>query len=531
MAFTLPSRRLVSQEDQSLVERADVPRSRFAGRYTRKTTFDPGYLVPIFCKEVLPGDHWRIRMQAFMRTATPLFPVYDTQRLDTHWFFVPHRLVWTNWVRMMGEQDNPADTINYTVPVVLSGPGGWPIGSVYDHMNCGPTIGQVTAGQQIEANALFLRSYYLIWNQWYRDQNSMNSLAFPTGNSGDPTYVLQRRMKAHDYFTTVLPAPQKFAAPAALGTQAPVVGLGVPSPAANVAGGGLVGTVAPSQPGGVFAPAFMSAAGLVASATAAGNTPLAVYADLSAISVNTLRLSFMTQALLERDARGGTRYVELNWSHFGVRSPDMRVQRPEYIGGGSTPLVYTPIAQTATGGSGVGALGAAGTGSDGLHSATYAATEHGCIIGLASVRTELSYFQGIHRQESRRTRYDYYFPALAQLGEQAVLRQEIYASGVDADDALVFGYQERWHEYRTFLSEVVGLFRGTAAGNVDEEHLAEQFGSAPVLGATFLQETPPMTRILAAASTNMQLRGLLQFDLDVVRPLPAYGTPALLGRF
>lgn len=531
--YYLPSRQLVSQADQSMIERPDVPRSKFSGTWNRLTTFDAGYVVPFMVDEILPGDHMKYNVTAFVRMATLLFPMYSNQRVDTFFFFVPTRLVWDSWRQFMGQQASPADSIAFTIPQVVSPAGGFPANSIWDHMGL-PVAGQITAGQTISVSVLPLRCYNRIWNEWFRDENSVNGLVMNTGAGPDATanYTLARRMKSHDYFTSALPWPQKFTAPSALGAQAPVTGIGVQSPATNVAGtGAKVGVISPGQPGGLFTPANETNQALIATATNAGNVPLSIYADLSDISVNVLRQSFMVQALLERDARGGTRYTEIVKSHFGVTSPDARLQRPEYIGGGSTPLNVTPIAQTATGGGGVGALAAAGSAAGGHH-ASYAATEHGYILGLINVRTELSYSQGLHRMWTRSTRFDFYFPALAQLGEQAVLRQEIYCTGVDVDDALVFGYQERWQEYRQRMSEVTGMFRPTTAASIDQWHLSQEFTAAPVLGATFLQEDPPMARVLAAgASTNMQYLADIMIHREAVRPLPAFGTPALLGRF
>lgn len=531
MSFELPQRQMVSQADQSMIARPDVPRSRFTGSWCRKTTFDPGYLIPFMLDEVLPGDHMSYRATAYVRMATPLFPLFSNMRVDTFFFFVPIRLVWANFKKFMGEQVSPADSIAYTVPQLVSGAGGFVVGSLYDHFGL-PTVGQVTAGQTVTVNTLPFRCYALIYDQWFRDENSISTgggLFTSDGPDLVANFVLFRRAKSHDYFTTCLPWPQKFTAPTvALGGTAPVRGLG--STEAFAGSGPFAGF----DPNGGAAVNYTTVYGAAAAPPLVAQTSGAgVYADLAAsagVSINVLRQAFLVQQLLERDARGGTRYTEIVKSHFGVTSPDARLQRSEYIGGGSSSLNITPIAQTATGGAGLGSLGGAGT-SVGDHSANYAATEHGYIIGLINVRSELSYQQGLHRMWSRLTRYDFYFPALAQLGEQAVLRQEIYANGVDAEDSLVFGYQERFHELRTRYSEITGLFRSTSAGNIDEWHLAQQFSSAPVLGATFLEDTPPMTRVLAAASTNMQFLADIMITRDATRPLPTYGTPVALGRF
>lgn len=536
--YYLPSRQLVSQANQSMIERSDVPRSKFSGTWNRLTTFDAGYLVPFLVDEILPGDHMKYNVQAFIRLATMLFPQYSSQRIETFFFFVPNRLVWVSWREFMGQQATPSSSIAFTIPQLVSPASGFAANSIFDHFGL-PVAGQITAGQTISVNSLPLRCYNRIFAEWFRDENMQNSPTLRTADTGDVVgdFNLLRRNKSHDYFTAALPWPQKFTAPTVpLLGQAPVIGLGVSDTFTTLSGSGTIqGVPTVANPSGDQAvtnsfrsnlePFWMNAT--------AGGVPQ-VFADLTdatGVTINQLRQAFMVQQLLERDARGGTRYTEIVKSHFGVTSPDARLQRPEYIGGGSTPLNVTPVAQTATGGGGVGALGAAGTAS-GSHSASYAATEHGYIIGLINVRTELSYSQGLHKMWTRSTRYDFYFPALAQLGEQAVLRQEIYCTGVDADDALVFGYQERWQEYRQRMSEVTGMFRPTTAASIDQWHLSQEFTAAPVLGATFIQEDPPMARILAAgASTNQQYLADIMIHREAVRPLPAFGTPALMGRF
>jgi len=524
VSYQLPSRKLVSQDDHAMIQRADVARTKFQGSWTHKTTFDAGYLVPFLVDEVLPGDHNKYDVMAYLRMATPLFPIFDNQRIDTFFFFVPNRIIWTNWVKMMGEQDNPGDSINFSVPIIDMPNGGYAVGSIFDYMGL-PTIGQITAGQSIDSNALPLRAYNTIYNAWFRDENLINRAYVNTGDgtTSSSNYILLKRAKSHDYFTSALPWPQKFTAPTVpLGGQAPIVGLGYDG---NTL---LAGAFQDINTNAAVAYPLYNQNPIFANIGS-------VYADLSAatgVAINTFRQAFLVQTLLERDARGGTRYVELLKSHFNVTSPDFRLQRPEYIGGGSTPLVVTPIAQTATGGGGLGALGGAGTAA-GSHRASYAATEHGFIIGLINVRTELSYQQGLHKMWSRRTRYDYFWPSLGGLGEQAILRKEIYVTGVDADDETVFGYQERWHEYRQQYSYVTGLFKSTSAGNIDEWHLAQQFSSAPTLGQTFVEDTPPMTRVLAAgsAANGMQYLADLLINREKVTAVPMFGTPVTLGRF
>lgn len=537
--YNLPSRSLVSQQDSAMIERPDVARSRFTGSWSKKTTFDAGLLVPFLCEEILPGDHMKYDVTAYVRLATPLFPMMDNQRIDTFFFFVPNRLVWTNWVRFMGEQPNPTDSIAFTVPITLGSGGDFPTGGLFDQFGI-PGVGQSTSDFPI--NVLPFRGYNLIYNQWFRDENLINSAAVPLGDGPDARalFVLRRRAKSHDYFTSCLPWPQKFVAPTVpLGGLAPVIGLGTLNPAGSGAIANLAASETPaSRFGGtglgVYAFGYISSGEAFRMETTGANVPQ-VFADLAqaaGVTINALRQSFLIQQLLERDARGGTRYTELVKSHFGVTSPDARLQRAEYIGGGSSPMNLTPVAQTATGGGGLGALGAAGT-SVGAHRASYAATEHGYIIGLINVRTELSYQQGLHKMWTRSTRYDFFWPSLGGLGEQVIVRGEIFKTGVLADDNQVFGYQERWHEYRTRTSEVAGMFKSTAVGTIDQWHLAQRFVGAPVLGQTFIEDSPPMARVLAAGglAVNQQYLADILINREAVRPIPTYGTPVSLGRF
>lgn len=533
--YYLPSRRLVSQADSAIVESPEVPRSRFTGEWSHKTTFDQGYLVPFLVDEILPGDHMRYSVSAYVRLSTPLFPIFDNQRIDTFFFFCPNRLVWTHWVNMMGEQAEPDDSIAYTIPYIESENGGYEVGSIYDHMEL-PVAGPV-AMTTYRHSALPLRMYNLIYNSWFRDQNIINSVTVETDDGPDlyTQYEMLRRAKSPDYFTTALPWPQKFTAVNLLSGQAPVIGLGQ---LATVSTGTNLANVRESDLGTETYPFYRSAdvdTTIYRVTAATGAYPM-IFADLAqatGTSVNTFRNAFLVQGLLEKDARGGTRYTELIWSHFKVRNPDFRLQRPEYIGGGQSPLNITPVAQTApTAGATVGALGAAGTGS-GQHSASYAATEHGFIIGLINIRTDLSYFQGMHKMWSRSTRLDHYFPSLAGLGEQAILRQEIYLNGNAIDDATVFGYQERWHEYRTRTSAVTGMFRPGITGTLAAWHLAQNFGSAPVLNQTFIEDNAPVQRIIAAgaAGDGQQYLADLHIVRTATRAIPTYGTPVTLGRF
>ena len=531
----------------AMIPKADIPRASFDREFTHKTTFDAGYLIPVFVDEVLPGDTFNLRMTAFARLSTPLFPVMDNMKLSSFFFFVPNRLVWKNWQRFMGEQDNPADSISYVVPQQVSPAGGYAVNSLQDYMGL-PTTPMLGANT-VSHCAFFTRAYNLIWNEWFRDENLQNSVVVDKGDGPDATpsanYVLLRRGKRPDYFTSCFPWPQKggTAVTLPLGTSAPVVGLFQGNSVVTQALTGSTpiysSTGAVSQSGAAINASSKSPIG-TAAATAFNAANTNVYADLSqatAATINQLRQAFQIQRLLERDARGGTRYTEIVRSHFGVVSPDARLQRPEYLGGGVTPVNINPIVQASgTGASGttapLGTLAAVGTALSSGHGFSQSFTEHGVVIGLVCVDADLTYQQGLHKMWSRSTRYDFYFPAFAMLGEQAVLNKEIYVTG-GASDANVFGYQERWAEYRYLPSRISGLFRSTASGTIDPWHLAQKFTSLPTLNSTFIQSTPPVDRVVAvgAAANGKQFIFDSFFKCVTARPMPLYSVPGLIDHF
>lgn len=522
----------------SEVPRAEIQRSAFNRTHGHKTTFSAGYLVPILVDEALPGDTFRVDMTSFVRLATPIYPLMDNLYMDTFFFAVPLRLIWENWEKFNGAQDNPGDSTSFLVPTITSTTStGEAALSIYDYMGIPPGI------PDLEFSALPLRAYYLTWNEWFRDQNMQNSLAVPLDDGPDlpNEYTLQKRGKRHDYFTSALPWPQKGAAVSIpLGTTAPVV----PFDQTTALGMYAIGDGTPQRAlsaeattndvvvGGA---ALGANRGLTLDAAKAGIAG-GLYTDLTgatAATINSLRQAFAVQRMYERDARGGTRYTEVIKAHFGVTSPDARMQRPEYLGGGSTPIMIAPIPQTSATDDAVspqGNLAAFGTGLGMGHGFAMSFTEHCILLGLVSVRADLTYQQGLERMWSRQTRFDFYWPALSHLGEQAILRKEIYATGVANDDETVFGYQERFAEYRYKPSRISGLFRSSHPQSLDAWHLSQEFSAPPTLSDTFIKETPPMDRVKAVES-EPDFIGDFYVRMHCARPMPVYGVPGMMDHF
>lgn len=540
----------------SRIPPTDIPRSQFNRTHGYKTTLDAGKLVPFFVDEVLPGDTFNCRATIFARMATPVVPSMDNAYIDTFFFFVPNRLIWRHWKEFNGESLLPGmQTTEYLVPQIKApASGGFAVGGLADY------FGMPTGVPNIEVSAFPFRAYWRIYNDWFRDENlqvqyDMNGAAVTGVTSpedfqgNDGTVQIDSlplfRGKRHDYFTSCLPWPQK-----GPGVELPLSGN------ANLVGNAPVYTDHTNSTKLILdsgSSKYQASLGLSGSTLdyngsinpttdvpANLNVHLSgsgAYADLStvsAVTINSLRTAFQLQKLYERDARGGTRYTEILRSHFGVVSPDARLQRPEFLGGSSSPIIINPIAQTSSTDATTpqGNLSAYATTSMKAHGFSHSFTEHGIVIGLVNIRTDLSYQQGLSRLWSRKTRFDFYWPALAHLGEQAVLNKEIYMKG-DSHDNEVFGYQERWAEYRYKPSNITGKLRSTYAQPLDVWHFAQKFDTLPALNSTFIEDHASYDAIKRASAVQTEPQFIFDsfIDLKCARPMPVYSVPGMVDHF
>ena len=556
---------------------ADIKRSRFRRNQSVKFSFNAGELIPFYVDEVLPGDTMQIDTSKLVRMQTLATPVMDNIYLDTYYFFVPNRLVWSHWKNFMGENTNAPwiSDVEYSVPQVNAPSDGWPIGSIADYM------GVPTQLNNFSVSDLPFRAYGLIWNEWFRDQNLQIPQYIPTNdatintgkdvpNRGDIESAVQGGWplpvgKYRDYFTSCLPAPQK--GPDVLlplGSVAPVfsdttIGTGQPGLVPkdlylDRANGSEARLAAMSSswyrytPGsfdltlesgtgdiGVSGTGTSISDGSWGTSGANGGKlfPANLWTDLStatAATINQLRLAFQIQKIYEKDARGGTRYIEIIANHFGVTSPDSRMQRPEYLGGNRMMINVNQVVQNSESATTPQGTTTAYSLTVDTHSDfTHSFVEHGFLIGVMCARYDHTYQQGLERFWSRKNRFDYYWPTLANIGEQPVYNREIYLRG-DANDDGVFGYQEAWADYRYKPSRVAGEMRSSAQNSLDVWHLADDYNTLPKLSPEWIAEDKTnVDRALAVTSTTAnQFFGDIFIENISTRPMPMFSVPGLI---
>lgn len=547
--------------------RIDMSRSRFDRSSSYKTTFNVGQIIPFYVDEVLPGDTFSIDTSKVVRMQTLLTPVMDDIFLDTYYFFVPNRLTWNHWKQFMGENTESAwiPSVEYEIPQLTAPEGGWNIGTIADYM------GIPTGVSGLSVNALPFRAYALIMNEWFRDENLSDPLNIPVTDAtvqgvNTGTFVTDvakgglpyTAAKYHDYFTSALPAPQKgpdVTIPVASAVQYPVIPLDKNVSFDSSGIGMRLGDVETSNPvipsNGTYYP--LNYGGGSGSGSPLGKTgfyigslennpqgsalaPLNLWAvgdgTVQAATINQLRLAFQIQKLYERDARGGTRYIEILKSHFGVTSPDARLQRPEYLGGNRIPININQVVQSSStdaSGTPQGNTAAYSLTSDNHSDFTKSFVEHGFLIGVMVARYRHTYQQGLERFWSRKDRFDYYFPVFANIGEQAIKNKEIYAQGTVKDDE-VFGYQEAWADYRYRPNRVTGEMRSSAPQSLDVWHLGDDYESLPSLSDSWIREDSKTVNRVLAVSDNVSAQ--LFCDIYIrnlcTRPMPLYSIPGLI---
>lgn len=542
----------------SQLPKADIQRSRFDRSSSVKTTFNVGDIIPFYVDEVLPGDTFDIKTSKVVRMQSLVTPVMDNIYLDTYFFFVPNRLTWEHWQQFNGENTESAwiPATEYQVPQLTAPSGGWSIGTIADYM------GIPTGVANLSVNALPFRAYALIMDQWFRDENVTDPLNISvsdvtqTGSNGS-NYISDvalggmpfKAAKYHDYFTSCLPSPQKGPdVTLPLGDEVPITTTDFHTSPQTPLYGMVLGNALSS--GGVSDVASMRfnvgqtspynvnfTGGISSGSLGSGMVPLNLVADLSqatAATINQLRLAFQIQKLYEKDARGGTRYIEILKSHFGVTSPDSRLQRAEYLGGNRIPISINQVLQTSQTsdqspqGNPTGQSLTTDTHRDFVKSFV----EHGFVIGVMVARYDHTYQQGLERFWSRKDRFDYYWPVFAHIGEQAVKNREIYAQGTSADDE-VFGYQEAWADYRYKPNRVSGEMRSSAPQSLDVWHLADDYDSQPYLSDEWIREDKATVDRVLAVSSNLsaQLFCDIYVNNRTTRPMPVYSIPGLIDHF
>ncbi len=549
----------------------DIRRSTFDRSHSLKTSFNVGDIVPFFIDEVLPGDTFNVDTSKVVRLQTLLTPVMDNIYLDTYYFFVPNRLTWSHWKQFNGENTESAwlPQTEYEIPQITApASGGWAVGTIADY------LGVPTGVPNLSVSALPFRAYALVMNEWFRDENLSDPLVVPVddatvGGVNTGTFVTDvakgglpyKAAKYHDYFTSCLPSPQKgpdVLIPSATSGNYPVVTM---ADVHDAGGFGLFGngfkqenTSAPYVPATGTA-SFINTPGnkaffrldpapVVPNASSnQGFDPTNLWALSSGglgASINQLRMAFQVQKLYEKDARGGSRYIEILKSHFGVTSPDARLQRPEYLGGNRIPININQVVQqsaTASGETAQGTVTGMSVTTDTHSDFTKSFTEHGFVIGVMVARYDHTYQQGLERFWSRKDRFDYYWPVFANIGEQAVKNKEIYAQGPAKKDSAgnviddqVFGYQEAWADYRYKPSRVTGEMRSQYAQSLDVWHLADDYSALPTLSDSWIREDKAnVDRVLAVTSeTSNQLFADIYIKNRTTRPMPMYSIPGLI---
>lgn len=537
-----------SEQHYAQVPHAEIRRAKFQRDFNLLTTMNEGDLVPIYLDEVLPADTFKINLNALVRMATPLYPVMDNAYMDFYFFFVPARLLWKHFQNLMGQNDSTfwAEQTEYTTPVTTAPEGGWNVGTLADY------FGIPTNVSGLKVNSLPFRAYCKVWNEWFRDENlqqpvtqSMDDTTTTGVNTGKNLTDAEagglplKVCKYKDYFTSCLPNPQKTEEPVTI----PLNGL-LPVELRDITGQKPQSTIFMNGTGGMAVGTIDGGGGGAATVTGAstsggmqtkqGNLYVNLAGDTTAKGTQTtirqLRQAIAVQHIFERDARTGTRYKEILKGAWGVTSPDARLDRSEYIGGHRMPINVNQVIQTSStdSTSPQGNTGAYSMTTLSRNMCTYSATEHGYVLGLAAIRVDHSYQQGLSRLWTRNTRFSYYDPMLANLGEQAVLNQEIYAQGKPQDEE-VFGYQEAWADYRYRTNMVTSEMRSTYAQTLDAWHYADKYGALPTLSSSWIKEgTENIDRTLAVQSSNShQFICNFYYEQAWTRPMPIYSIPGI----